>query len=241
MTFWYGWSRVVQRHPWRGLLGGLLILLVLLVPAMQLRLGFSDHGNDPSGQTSRKAYDLLALGFGPGSNGPLFLVSDMPAGSDPAVVDKITTAVKGTPGVAAAVARPADDGDTIVSWFVVPTTAPQDEATTTVVHHLRDDVLPSATAGTDVKVLVTGSVAANIDFSDFISRRLPIFIGAVLGLSFILLMIVFRSLLVPLKAVIVNLLSIGAAFGIVVAVFQWGWGASLVGVGKGGPIGDGHR
>jgi RND superfamily putative drug exporter len=235
-TFWYKWSRIVQHRPWRALLGGLVILVVLLVPVTQLRLGFSDHGNDPSGQTTRKAYDLLARGFGPGSNGPLFLVSDVPAGTDPAVIDKITKAVQTTPGVAAAVARPADVGGTIVSWFVVPTTSPQDEATTTLVHHLRDDILPSLTTGTNVKVLVTGSVAANIDFSDFISRRLPIFVGAVLALSFILLMTVFRSLLVPHKAVIVNLLSIGAAYGIVVAVFHWGWGASALGVGKGGPI-----
>jgi RND superfamily putative drug exporter len=235
-TFWYKWSRIVQHRPWRAAIGGLAILVVLLVPVTQLRLGFSDHGNDPSGNTTRKAYDLLAAGFGAGSNGPLFLVTDLPAGTDPALIDKITAAVKSTPGVATAVARPADDGGTIVSWFVVPTTAPQDEATTTLVHHLRDNVLPTLTAGTNVKVLVTGSVAANIDFSDFISRRLPIFIGAVLALSFILLMTVFRSLLVPLKAVIVNLLSIGSAYGIVVAVFQWGWGASLIGVGKGGPI-----
>ncbi len=235
-TLWYKWSRIVQHRPWRAALGGLALLLILLVPVTQLRLGFSDHGNDPSGQTTRKAYDLLATGFGPGSNGPLFLVTDLPAGTDPALLDTITAAVKSTPGVASAVARPADAGGTIVSWFVVPTTAPQDEATTTLVHHLRDDVLPTLTAGTNAKVLVTGSVAANIDFADFISRRLPIFIGAVLGLSFILLMTVFRSLLVPLKAVIVNLLSIGAAYGIVVAVFQWGWGAGLIGVGKGGPI-----
>jgi RND superfamily putative drug exporter len=235
-TFWYKWSRIVQHRPWRAMLGGLVILVVLLVPVTQLRLGFSDHGNDPSGQTTRQAYDLLAAGFGPGSNGPLFLVSDVPAGTDPAVIDKITQTVKSTPGVAAAVARPADAGGTIVSWFVVPTTSPQDEDTTTLVHHLRDDILPSLTSGTNVKVLVTGSVAANIDFADFISRRLPIFVGAVLALSFILLMTVFRSLLVPLKAVIVNLLSIGAAYGVVVAVFQWGWGASLIGVGKGGPI-----
>jgi RND superfamily putative drug exporter len=235
-TLWYKWSRIVQHRPWRAALGGLAILVILLVPVTQLRLGFSDHGNDPSSQTTRKAYDLLAAGFGPGSNGPLFLVTDLPAGTDPALLDKITTAVKSTPGIASAAARPADAGGTIVSWFVVPTTAPQDEATTTLVHHLRDEVLPTLTAGTNVKVLVTGSVAANIDFSDFISRRLPIFIGAVLALSFILLMTVFRSLLVPLKAVIVNLLSIGAAYGVVVAVFQWGWGAGLIGVGKGGPI-----
>jgi RND superfamily putative drug exporter len=235
-TFWYKWSRIVQHRPWRAAIGGLVILVVLLIPVSQLRLGFSDHGNDPSSDTTRKAYDLLALGFGPGSNGPLFLVSDVPAGTDPLLIDKITNAVQSTPGVAAAVARPADAGGTIVSWFVVPTTSPQDQATTTLVHSLRDKVLPSLTTGTNVKVLVTGNVAGNIDFSDFIGRRLPIFIGAVLALSFILLMTVFRSLLVPLKAVIVNLLSIGAAYGVVVAVFQWGWGASLIGIGKGGPI-----
>jgi RND superfamily putative drug exporter len=235
-TFWYRWSRIVQHRPWRAAIAGFLILVVLLLPVTKLRLGFSDHGNDPSDRTTRKAYDLLASGFGPGSNGPLFLVTELPAASDPSVIDKITEAVKGTPGVAAAVARPAAPGSTIESWFVLPTTSPQDEATTTLVHHLRDDVLPAATAGTAVKVFVTGSVAANIDFADYLGRRLPLFFGAVLALSFLLLMTVFRSLLVPLKAVIVNLLSIGAAYGIVVAVFQWGWASSLIGVGKAGPI-----
>jgi RND superfamily putative drug exporter len=235
-TFWYRWSRIVQHRPWRAAIAGFLILVVLLLPVTQLRLGFSDHGNDPSDRTTRKAYDLLANGFGPGSNGPLFLVTELPAGSDSAVLDKITTAVQNTPGVAAAVARPAATGSAIASWFVLPTTSPQDEATTTLVHHLRDDVLPATTGGTAVNVFVTGSVAANIDFADYLGRRLPLFFGAVLALSFILLMTVFRSLLVPLKAVIVNLLSIGAAYGIVVAVFQWGWASSLIGVGKAGPI-----
>jgi RND superfamily putative drug exporter len=235
-TFWYRWSRVVQHRPWRAAAAGLAILVVLLLPVTQLRLGFSDHGNDPSDQTTRKAYDLLATGFGPGSNGPLFLVTELANGANPAVIDKVTQAVQNTPGVAAAIARPAAEGSDIASWFVLPTTSPQDEATSTLVHHLRDDVLPTATAGTGAKVLVTGSVAANIDFADYLGRRLPLFFGAVLALSFILLMTVFRSILVPLKAVIVNLLSIGAAYGVVVAVFQWGWASSLIGVGKGGPI-----
>ena len=125
---------------------------------------------------------------------------------------------------------------TAAQWMVIPSTSPQDAKTTSLVHHLRDDVLPQATRGTGLDVAVTGQTAVGIDFSDYLAARLPLFFAVVLALSFLLLMAVFRSILVPLKAVVMNLISIAAAYGVVVAVFQWGWGASLVGVGKGGPI-----
>jgi len=137
-------------------------------------------------------------------------------------------------------ATPAQTNDeanpTAAQWLVIPSTTPQDAATSGLVHHLRNEVLPAATDGTGLDVAVTGTVAANIDFADYLGNRMPIFFGAVLALSFLLLMAVFRSVLVPLKAVIVNLLSIGAAYGVVVAIFQWGWGKTLVGIGEGGPV-----
>ncbi|UDY36833.1 MMPL family transporter [Dermatobacter hominis] len=228
----YRWSRIVQRHPWSMALGATAFLVVLMIPTFAMRLGFPDEGNDPAGTTTREAYDLLAEGFGPGYNGPLMLVATLPDGTTPEALQAITTAVQETPGVAfASPAIPNDEQDpTAALWRVIPTTAPQDEATTELVHHLRDDVLPAAEDGSGVDVLVSGFVAVTVDFTAFVSERLFLFFGAVLTLSFILLMVVFRSLLVPVKAVIMNLLSIGAAYGVLVAVFQWGWAKDLFGI-----------
>jgi RND superfamily putative drug exporter len=241
-TFWFRWSRLVQHRPWPMLLAGLVVLVVMAVPVLSLRLGSSDTGNYPADTTTRKAYDLTVEGFGPGFNGPLLLAARLPAGMPPAQIEqltgKVTQALSATPGVV--FASPVHLNDpaqpTAAQWTAIPSTSPQDEATSELVHHLRDDVLPEVTGGTPVHVDVTGSVAANIDFADYLSSRMPLFLGAVLALSFLLLMAVFRSVLVPLKAVVMNLLSIGAAYGVVVAVFQWGWAKELVGIGRGGPI-----
>ena len=212
------------------------ILRVLALPVLGLRLGFSDEGNYPEDTTTRQAYDLLAEGFGPGFNGPLVLASEVPEGTDPAALQAVSDAIQADPGVA--VRQPADPqrrGDpTAALWRVIPTTAPQDAETTDLVNRLRDDVLPAATDGTGLDVAVAGAVAIGVDFTEYLAERLPWFFAAVLGLSFLLLMVVFRSLLVPLKAVVMNLLSIGAAYGVVVAVFQWGWGGALLGI-EGGP------
>ena len=228
----YRWSRLVQRHPWAMALGATAFLVVLMIPTFAMRLGFPDEGNDPAGTTTREAYDLLAKGFGPGYNGPLMLVATLPDGTTPEALQAITTAVQETPGVAfASPAIPhAEQDPTAALWRVIPSTAPQDEATTELVHHLREDVLPKAEQGTGMDVLVSGFVAVTVDFTAFVSERLVLFFGAVLTLSFVLLMIVFRSLLVPVKAVIMNLLSIGAAYGVLVAVFQWGWAKDLFGI-----------
>jgi RND superfamily putative drug exporter len=228
----FRWSRLVQHHPWTMALGATALLVVLAIPTFGMRLGFSDEGNDPAGSTTRQAYDLLAQGFGPGFNGPLTLVSQLPKGTTPEDLQQITTTLQHTPGVAfASPANPNDPKDpTAVVWRVVPSTAPQDAATTDLVHHLREDVLPSATAGTGLHVLVTGFVAITVDFSSYLSDRLFLFFAAVLTLSFLLLMTVFRSLLVPVKAVVMNLLSIGAAYGVLVAIFQWGWGKAVFGI-----------
>jgi RND superfamily putative drug exporter len=233
----YRWSRLVQRRPWPALLAGVLVLAVLTVPVTGLRLGFGDAGNRPTTDTTRRAYDLLADGFGPGFNGPLLLVAQTPGGqADQAALARLAGTLRRTPGVAfASDPIPNRARDTAVLQ-VVPTTAPQDQATADLVGRLRHQVLPAATAGGDLAVKVGGVTAGGLDFADYSASRLPWFVGTVLALSFLLLLAVFRSLLVPLKAVAMNLLSIGAAYGVVVAVFQWGWGAGLIGVGRPGPV-----
>jgi putative drug exporter of the RND superfamily len=236
-TLAYRWSRVIQHRPWTAVLVGTIALVVLALPVLGLRLGFSDEGNYPADTTTRQAYDLLADGFGAGFNGPLSLATEVPPGTDAASLQAVTDAIAADPGVAF-VSDPItnDEADpTAALWRVVPTTAPQDAETTDLVNRLRDDVLPAATAGTGLDVAVAGGVAIGVDFTDYLSQRLPYFFAAVLGLSFLLLMVVFRSILVPLKAVVMNLLSIAAAYGIVVAVFQWGWGSSLLDI-EGAPI-----
>ncbi len=236
-SVWRRWSRVVQRRPWPGLVLGIIGLVALAVPLFALRLGTGDAGNRPTTDTTRRAYDLIAEGFGPGANGPLLLAAQTPNGAtDLDTLDNLSAALNQTPGIAfASPPVPSEQGDAAVIQ-VQPTTSPQDEATQDLVHQLRDDTIPTALAGTDLAVYVGGATAAAIDFSEFTAARLPWFIAAVLVLSFLLLTVVFRSLLVPLKAVIMNVLTVGAAYGLLVAVFQWGWGAGLVGVGKEGPI-----
>jgi RND superfamily putative drug exporter len=234
---WYRWSRVIQHRPWPALIAGLAFLLLLTIPLFSMRLGFNDSGSLPTSDTTRRAYDLVTEGFGPGFNGPLLLAAATPHGqADVAALTKLSDALnRGVPGVAFATPVQTDpQGDTAVMQ-VFPTTGPQSEQTANLVTRLRDDVIP-ATVGNQVAVKVGGVTAAADDFAHYTATRLPIFMGAVLILSFLLLMLVFRSLLVPLKAVIMNLLSIGAAYGVIVAVFQWGWGASLVGVGRHSPI-----
>ena len=236
-TIWHRWSRFVQRHAWALTIGGLAIVLALALPVLSLRLGFVDSGNDPAGTQTRVAYDTLSKGFGPGFNGPFLLAVQMPAGADKtADLAQLRSAVAATPGVASVTPAVVDKAGTAAVIRMYPTTAPQDEATTKLLHRLRDDVIPHATAGTGLSVYVGGFAAVTEDFANLLGQRLPLFIGVVILLSFILLMAVFRSLLVPLKAAIMNLLSIGAAYGVVVMIFQYGWGKELVGVGKEGPI-----
>ena len=236
-TLPYRWSRLVQNRPWTAVIVGGVTLLLLAVPTLSIRLGFSDEGNMPKETSTRRAYDLLAEGFGPGFNGPLVLAARLPKNFDQSSLGRITDTLSKTPGVAFASPGVPDNflGPRAVLWRVLPTTAPQDVRTEKLLHHLREDVLPEATKGTGLTIFVTGFVAVSADFSEYLANRLPIFIGVVLGLSFLLLMAVFRSLLVPIKAVVMNLISIGAAYGVVVAVFQWGWGKALLGIGT-GPI-----
>ncbi|MET0728181.1 MAG: MMPL family transporter [Acidimicrobiales bacterium] len=227
----YRWSRLIQRRPWPAFLLGTVVLLVLAIPVFGLRLAFSDEGNFAEDTTTRQAYDLLAEGFGPGFNGPLLLVAELPADAEPDLIP-IAEAVAADANVAFVTPANMNDPDapTAALWRVIPKSAPQDEATTGLVNRLRSDVLPPVEEAADIEVSVTGFTAVGVDFSDYLTERLPYFFVAVLLLSFLLLMTVFRSVLVPLKAVAMNLLSIGAAYGVVVATFQWGWLSDLTGV-----------
>jgi RND superfamily putative drug exporter len=237
-TIPFKWSRLVQRRPWLSLAAGAGLLCVLTIPVLDLRLGFADEGNYPTDTTTRRAYDLLAEGFGPGFNGPLTLVAAIDSADDLAAAQRVSTALASTPGVVSVTPAVPNDADnpTAVLWNVYPTYAPQSEQASDLVQRLRSEVVPAAIGASSVDVKVTGSVAVNVDFSGYLANRLPLFFSVVLSLSFILLMAVFRSLLVPLKAVLMNLLSIGSAYGAVVAVFQWGWGSSLIGLGGSAPI-----
>jgi RND superfamily putative drug exporter len=225
------WTARVVAKPGRYGAVAAVILGVLAIPVFSMHLGFADAGNDAPSSTTRKAYDLVADAYGPGTNGPLAVVLE--THGDPqadAVVDQVGTALAAEPGVAS-VDEPTinEDGD-IAIFNVTPTTAPQDERTSQLLQRLRGDVLPQAVEGTDVETAVTGAAALTDDVSTRLQQRMPWFLGAVIGLSFLVLMLVFRSVLVPLKAAVLNVLGVGAAYGVIVAVFQWGWGASLIGV-----------
>jgi RND superfamily putative drug exporter len=236
-SFWYRWSRMIQAHPWPALIVSVAVLLVLAAPVFALRLGFGDAGNRPESDTTRQAYDLLSDGFGPGFNAPILIVADTPGGTaDLPRVQQLAGAIAGTEGVASVVEPQIIPNANLALITVFPDSSFQDAESTDLIHRLRDDVVPPVEGSSGLDVFTTGGPAFIVDFSDYMTSRLPLFIGAVLLLSFLLLMIVFHSVVVPLKAVIMNLLSIGAAFGVTVAVFQWGWGASLIGLGKEGPI-----
>ena len=237
-TFAYRWSRTIQRSPWLWLLAGTALLLVLASPILSLRLGFSDEGNFPEETYTRQAYDLLAEGFGPGFNGPFLITVVAGEGATPESVGALNQALASAEGVAAVTPPFPNRFDGAPDAFLmnlIPTTAPQDQATSDLVTTLREDVIPAAVGDAPLDVKVTGTAAANIDFTDYLARRVLIFFGAVLALSFVLLMMVFRSLLVPIKAVVMNVLSIASAYGVAVAVFQWGWGGALLGI-EGAPI-----
>ena len=231
------WTARVVAKPGRHGIVAALILGVLALPVFSMHLGFADAGNDAPSTTTRKAYDLVADGYGPGTNGPLQVVLE--TNNDPnadEVIARVGTALSTETGVASVDDPTVNGGGDIAIFTVTPTTSPQDERTGQLLERLRSDVLPEAVDGTKVETAVTGSTALTDDVSTRLQERMPLFLGAVIGLSFLVLMIVFRSVLVPLKAAALNVLGVGAAYGVVVAVFQWGWGASLIGVHDSVPI-----
>ena len=233
--FWYRWSRTVQRHPVVAGGAAVLVLLCLAIPMFSMRQAFTDAGNDPPSTTTRQAFDALATGFGPGFNGPLIIAATVPADGK-AAVGRLDTAMRATPGVAYTSPAQFNEAGTAAVIVAYPTTDPQAAQTQSLVTHLRDDVIPTATSGSGVQAYVGGETAGSVDAAAYLSARLPWVIGAVLLLSFLLLMAVFRSLAIPLKAVIVNLLSVAASYGVIVAVFQWGWLGGFFGIGATGPI-----
>jgi len=232
------WGQRVTARPWVSIAAGVVLLLIFAFPVTQMRLGQPDDGNQPESRTQRVAYDELSAAFGPGSNGPFLLAVDIPKGAaeNDAQLQQLQDAVAKTPGMkTVAPATPSEDGE-MATIFAVPTTAPQDAKTSDLLERLRGDVIPQATAGTPLKVYVGGNTPGFEDFSDKVSSRLPLFIGIVIGLSVLLLIAAFRSLWIPLVSAVFNLLSIAAAYGVVVAVFQEGIGASLIGADSGVPV-----
>jgi putative drug exporter of the RND superfamily len=231
---WLAWSRFVARRRWAAAAAGVAILLALAAPFLGVRFGFPDAGNDRSGTSSRQAYDQLSRGFGPGANGPLLLAAELPAGAAAASLDGLTAALRGTPGVAAVspvTVNPA--GDTAV-LTVVPTTGPQSTRTVDLVHQLRDTVIPASANG--IPVHVGGVTATSIDSTSNIAKRIPLLIAGVVLLSMFLLLISFRSVTVALKAAVMNLLSVAAAYGVVALVLQGGPVGRLVGIDTESPL-----
>jgi putative drug exporter of the RND superfamily len=232
------WTARVVKSPVRYGAAAALVLVVLAIPVLSMRLGFADSGNDAPVTTTRKAYDLIADHYGPGKNGPLEVVVDT-AGTNAdakATAKALATEIGTVAGIASVDAPVLDAKGDLAIIGVTPTTGPQDEATSTLLAHLRTDVIPGVVGHSAADVTVTGSTALTDDVSKRLQDRMPWFLAAVIGLAFLVLMIVFRSVLVPLKAAVLNVLSVGAAYGVIVAVFQWGWGRELIGVHENVPI-----
>jgi RND superfamily putative drug exporter len=234
--FWFRWSKSIEHQPVLRALVALVIIAVVAIPVFSLRLGLNDAGSDAPGTTTRLAYDLLAKGFGPGFNGPLELVTTLHSPADLASFEKVVHAASTQQGVVAVTPpRVSPSGKAAVA-LVYPGTAPQAARTSTLLHTLRDHAIPAAESGSGLHVLVGGVTAANDDFSAILASKLALFIAVVVVLAFLLLMAVFRSLLIPAVASVMNLLSVGAALGITNAVFNWGWGASILGISRTGPV-----
>ena len=229
------WGRRVARQPWPWGIASVLLLLILAIPLLSINLGQPDNGTNPTTDSSRRAYDYISDGFGQGANGPLTVVVKLPkqsSSADSSLLTSMTKGVAATHGVASVTPASVNKAATVAVFNAVPTTSPQAKATTSLVRDLRDDVLPRYHATT----YVTGATAGNVDFTDQISGRMLLLILAVVAIAFVLLTAAFRSVVIATKAAIMNLLSIGAAYGVIVAVFQWGWGASLIGVHTTSPI-----
>ncbi|MFJ8596689.1 MMPL family transporter [Streptomyces sp. NPDC093598] len=230
------WSAFVERHP--KVLGAvaLVVMAVLALPTFSLHLGTSDQGNDPKTATTRQAYDLLAEGFGPGVNGPLTLVTKVDGADDKLALDNLDGTLRATDGVASVTPVTFDSGGHTAYLTVVPESSPQSKQTSDLVERLREQVLPRAESGTSLDVQVGGMTAGYDDFADVIVSKLPVFVGVVIGLGCLLLLLAFRSVGIPLKAAAMNVAAVASAFGVVVAIFQWGWGSELLGLGSAGPI-----
>ncbi|MFJ4199745.1 MMPL family transporter [Streptomyces sviceus] len=236
---WHRYAQRVERRPWRYLAAGVTAVVVLAIPVFSLQLGHIGDGADPTSFTDRRAYDLMTDAFGPGSNGPLTVVIDqtsVPSSQRSALSSQAQKTLSGVSGAAAVTAlTPTKDGDVLLAT-VYSKQSPQSATTTDLTNRLVDTTLPTAVKGTDAKGYVTGTTAAQVDFRDIVASRLPLIIGVVVALAFLIILAVFRGLLVAVKAAVLNVLSIAASYGVVVAVFQWGWGGPALGVSGKVPI-----
>ncbi|MEU9114381.1 MMPL family transporter [Streptomyces sp. NPDC048483] len=236
---WHRYAQHVERRPWWFLTGGVIVIAVLAVPLFSIQLGHIGDGADPKSFTDRRAFDLMSAAFGPGSNGPLTLVIDqtgVPRADRPALATQAQKALTGVPDAALITPlKPTADGDVLIGT-AYSAHSPQNAATTHLTNHLTDDVLPQAVRGTAARGYVTGTTAGQVDFLDIVSSRLPLIIAVVVGLAFLIILVVFRGVLVAVKAAVLNVLSIAASYGVVVAVFQWGWGGPSLGVSGTVPI-----
>ncbi|RKT20214.1 RND superfamily putative drug exporter [Streptomyces sp. 1114.5] len=236
---WHRYARRVEAHPWRFLVAGVVVLAVLAIPLLSIQLGHIGDGADSTDFTDRRAYDLMSQAFGPGSNAPLTVVVDqsaVPADARAGLQTSVQQALTTLPGAASSTPLQTSPDGAVLFGTVIPAGAPQDRATTDLVNRLADHVLPDAVSGSGAKTYVTGNTAAQVDFLDIVSSRLVPIIAVVVGLAFLIILAVFRGLLVAVKAAVLNLLSIAASYGVVVAVFQWGWGGPALGVAGKVPI-----
>ena len=233
---WYRWSRSIERHATPGAVIGLLVMVAVALPVFSLRLGLDDAGTDPASSTTRQAYDLLAKGFGPGFSGPFELVAAIKSPAEVAKFSRVLETASHVPGIVRATPPTVSPSGSAAVGLLYPSTAPQATRTTALLDQLRSTVLPAAEAGTGLHVLVGGVTATQVDFSNALAGKLPAFIAVVVVLAFLLLMLVFRSLVIPAIASVMNLLSVGAALGVMNAVFGWGWGSSILGINGTAPV-----
>jgi RND superfamily putative drug exporter len=232
--FWARRSGIVQRRPAGLAVAAAVVMLVLAIPVLQLRLGSSDQGNDAPSTTTRQAYDLLGDGFGPGFNGPLILVAQTGTPADGAALNTLLRELPRVPDVTAVTPLAARNGTEVIQ--VTPGTSPEDSKTSSLISELRDSTIPAAERGTSLRVYVGGVTATFADFATVVDGKLPWFLAAIIGLSFLLLVLAFRSVLIPATAAVMNLLAAAASFGVLTAFFQWGWGTGVFGMGKAGPV-----
>ena len=232
---WQRWALFVSRHPRSLSLGSLVLIVLIALPIFSLNLGISDQGSDPAGSTTRMAYDYLAQGFGPGSNGPLLVVGNVTSTADVTTMQSLATTLRTAPDVAFVGPVTVNATKTVALITVVPKSSPQSLSTTTLIDEIRSHYVPAATSTTHTGIYVGGSRALSDDFANILDSKIPLFLVVIVLLGCLLLMVAFRSVLIPLVAALMNLLAVGASFGLVVAVFQWGWGSSLIGSGS-GPI-----
>jgi RND superfamily putative drug exporter len=224
------WSHAVQRRPWTFAIPAAAILIALALPALGMRLGFPDAGNDPADTMTRQAYDLIAEGFGPGANGPLVVAASLPAGDQTTDLNQLAAAVRADDGVAFVNNPVVSHDGTGALLTVIPTTSPQDPETTDLVNRMRDEIIPQATEGTGIDAKVGGVTAALEDQSDYMTGRMPLFIAGVVGLSFLLLLVAFRAPLIALKAGLMNLLSVCAAYGVMTLFAKGGALGQIIGI-----------